>query len=437
MSEKNWLIRTQQKQLLGPVSKEKIIEFVEKGSLTGEDEITSGNGYWFWVKEKDLLEKYLYGDVPQTFNPISEAIDVITAHSSAAGETASFNRSPAVPIAEEMKAEAKAKAEAPAPQPAEDVEDMDDEDLDESEPQEGEDLIPSDDDLEFPDMDNINVDVPENVEVNVDFTPGENSGFLDGENPNDESNQIVDTEPDDAGDANFEGQMPSDEDLEFPDFGGEVPDLEDEGPDLEDEGPDFEMDDIPSLEMDSEPTIDDEEALASEHELAFDDSDDDDDIASELEVAAAAASEPEADPEPAQEFAAFKVDKESIDEELGDITSPGIGAPPAAAPERIDLRDTSTNPDVAPKRTSSDRTSSDRTSSDRKKRKKKKRRRRVVHTPERNDRYLVVVAFFLILIIAGVYYYYKKVLNKPLPVVGFIQSVQAQTIDTLSKKKIL
>lgn len=411
MSEKNWLIRTQQRQLLGPVSKEKIIEFVEKGSLTGEDEITSGNGYWFWVKEKDLLEKYLYGDVPQTFNPISEAIDVITAHSSAAGETASFNRSPAVPIADEMKAEAKAKAEAPAPQPTQDVEDLDEL------PQEGEDVIPSDDDLEFPDMDNINVEVPENVEVNVDFTPGENSGFLEGEDPNDESNQIVDTEPDDAGDANFEGQMPTDEDLEFPEMDGGSPALEDEGPELE-------MDDSPSLEMDSEPEIDDEEALASEQPLTFDDSDDDEDIASELEVAASAAPEPEpeAEPEPAQEFASFSVDKESLDEELGDITSPGIGAPPAAAPERIDLRDTSTNPDVAPKK---------------KKRKKKKRRRRVVHTPERNDRYLIVVAFFIILIIAGVYYYYKKVLNKPLPVVGLIQSVQAQTIDTLSKKKIL
>ncbi len=78
MSDKNWLIRTHQKQILGPVVKEKIIEFIEKGNLTDKDEISSGSGYWFWVGEKELLKKYVYEDIPQTFNPINEAGNTLT-----------------------------------------------------------------------------------------------------------------------------------------------------------------------------------------------------------------------------------------------------------------------------------------------------------------------------------------------------------------------
>ena len=67
--EKDWLIRTHDYQILGPVSKEKIVELIENGTLKDEDEISSGNGYWFWLKEKDLLDKYIYGTEAQTFNP--------------------------------------------------------------------------------------------------------------------------------------------------------------------------------------------------------------------------------------------------------------------------------------------------------------------------------------------------------------------------------
>ncbi len=57
---KDWLIRTKQNQILGPVTLEKIKELIEKGSLVDNDEICQGNGIWFWVKEKDLLNKYVY-----------------------------------------------------------------------------------------------------------------------------------------------------------------------------------------------------------------------------------------------------------------------------------------------------------------------------------------------------------------------------------------
>ncbi len=73
--EKNWIIRTRSLQILGPVSKEKIIELIDGGTLSEEDEICQGNGYWFFVSEKDLIEKYLRNNEPSEFNPISEAIE--------------------------------------------------------------------------------------------------------------------------------------------------------------------------------------------------------------------------------------------------------------------------------------------------------------------------------------------------------------------------
>ena len=97
---KDWLIRTKSKQILGPVSKQKIIELIEKGSLRDEDEISSGNGHWFWIWEKDLLDKYIYGDETQGFNPVSEIEDVLTSQSgqsievSAASDTTTIEVNP-------------------------------------------------------------------------------------------------------------------------------------------------------------------------------------------------------------------------------------------------------------------------------------------------------------------------------------------------------
>ncbi|AUN99334.1 hypothetical protein DOM21_04295 [Bacteriovorax stolpii] len=76
--ERNWLIRTSQNQILGPVAKQKLLEFIQKGALGLTDEVASGNGYWFSLKEKDLVEKYIYGDIPQGYNPISESKSVLS-----------------------------------------------------------------------------------------------------------------------------------------------------------------------------------------------------------------------------------------------------------------------------------------------------------------------------------------------------------------------
>lgn len=76
--EKNWLIRTQNQKILGPVSKTKIIELVQKKSLGNDDEICPGNGHWFFLREKDLVDQYVWGDLPSSFNPVSEAPSFIS-----------------------------------------------------------------------------------------------------------------------------------------------------------------------------------------------------------------------------------------------------------------------------------------------------------------------------------------------------------------------
>lgn len=75
---KNWLIRTKSYHILGPVSKEKVVELYQNGSIKPDDEVCSGNGYWFYIRESDLIDLYLLGNKTQSFNPISEAKDVLT-----------------------------------------------------------------------------------------------------------------------------------------------------------------------------------------------------------------------------------------------------------------------------------------------------------------------------------------------------------------------
>lgn len=76
--DKNWLIRTKSNHILGPISKEKVLELYHNGSIKPDDEVCSGNGYWFFIREEELVAKYLLGRNVQGFNPISEAKDVLT-----------------------------------------------------------------------------------------------------------------------------------------------------------------------------------------------------------------------------------------------------------------------------------------------------------------------------------------------------------------------
>jgi hypothetical protein len=91
--ERNWLIRTTQNQILGPVAKQKLLEFIQKGALGMMDEVSSGNGYWFSIKEKDLVDKYIHGDIPQSYNPISETASVLSKKDNP-DKTTSINTAP-------------------------------------------------------------------------------------------------------------------------------------------------------------------------------------------------------------------------------------------------------------------------------------------------------------------------------------------------------
>jgi hypothetical protein len=76
--DKNWLIRTKSNHILGPVSKDKVLELYQNGSIKADDEICSGNGFWFYIREEDMINRYLKGTDVQSFNPMSEAKDVLT-----------------------------------------------------------------------------------------------------------------------------------------------------------------------------------------------------------------------------------------------------------------------------------------------------------------------------------------------------------------------
>lgn len=71
------MIRTKSNHIFGPISKKKTLELYQNGSIKAEDEICTGNGFWFFLKEKDMVNRYLLGDEEQPFNPISEAASVL------------------------------------------------------------------------------------------------------------------------------------------------------------------------------------------------------------------------------------------------------------------------------------------------------------------------------------------------------------------------
>jgi len=69
----SWLIRTSENKIFGPVSSAKILDLISRGSLKKNDEISGGNGYWVFVKESELVMKFLKENKTQPFNPINEA----------------------------------------------------------------------------------------------------------------------------------------------------------------------------------------------------------------------------------------------------------------------------------------------------------------------------------------------------------------------------
>ncbi len=220
--EKNWLIRTRARQILGPVGKQKVLEFVEKGSLTGDDEISSGNGYWFCIKEKELLDKYIYGDLPQGFNPITEAPNVLTSNLNTENEmTGSLNPN-TMP---------KEKPPAPVEEPAQDdpINVPDGQDLDYPDMGASSDKpvqVPDSDDLAFPES--TALDYPDMGAGTIeDITMVGSLPTLETASPKVEAPVIdkpssapsIGHVEDQVPSTNEEGILPEGDDLDYPDMG--------------------------------------------------------------------------------------------------------------------------------------------------------------------------------------------------------------------------
>ncbi|OFZ39117.1 MAG: hypothetical protein A2385_08065 [Bdellovibrionales bacterium RIFOXYB1_FULL_39_21] len=60
------------------MSRDKIVSLVEKNALGEEDELCSGNGFWFQVRDNEMIDKHLIGAALQDFNRISESVSVLT-----------------------------------------------------------------------------------------------------------------------------------------------------------------------------------------------------------------------------------------------------------------------------------------------------------------------------------------------------------------------
>lgn len=207
--ERNWLIRTSQNQILGPVAKAKVLEFLQKGALGLNDEVTSGNGYWISLKEKDLVDKYLYGDVPQGYNPISESKSVLSRRDNP-DKTTSLNTAPA----NKTQVLKPGSLEPGVLPPNDDLEYPDltmvNTNLRSLTDQLHEDMkLPTQDDLEFPDIGLINASISNNPHVPV----AENRPIEMKSRPQELVAAAVSNEP---------VVYPEDDDLAYPDMGAPV-----------------------------------------------------------------------------------------------------------------------------------------------------------------------------------------------------------------------
>ena len=75
MIEKKWLIRTFDKKILGPISRDKLLRLLRDNKLSESDEICPGNHDWAYVKEKKLISKLL--DAPEilSVDDVNDKID--------------------------------------------------------------------------------------------------------------------------------------------------------------------------------------------------------------------------------------------------------------------------------------------------------------------------------------------------------------------------
>lgn len=63
ISNKLWLLRRKDCSLEGPMEQAKLLEYLSSGSLTGQDEICPGSGYWILLREQNEVQRWLGQEV--------------------------------------------------------------------------------------------------------------------------------------------------------------------------------------------------------------------------------------------------------------------------------------------------------------------------------------------------------------------------------------
>lgn len=234
MEEKNiWLIRTKQNKILGPVSKSKILDLLDKGALTSEDEVCSGNGYWFWIKEAELVDQFLKGDLKQDFNPVSEAETKIAFdlnvkfYEDPLANLTKKNESQIIAPPVHLESNQVEKPESPDLKIEIGFESNEVKKENNLKVEAGGDevIIPSQEDLEYPDMDSIKsapTPSPSSNREDLNFSDIASDNISlevnSGPSPEKKTNQIVDSNSN----SNEEAHFPEQDDLEYPDMGNNV-----------------------------------------------------------------------------------------------------------------------------------------------------------------------------------------------------------------------
>ncbi|MBC7429860.1 MAG: hypothetical protein H7336_14695 [Bacteriovorax sp.] len=397
--DRNWLIRTSQNQILGPVAKAKLLEFIQKGALGMTDEVASGNGYWFSLKEKDLVEKYIYGDIPQGYNPISESKSVLARRENP-DKTSSINNAPAnktqvlkmsnlgpglVPKSEDLEfpdISSPAKSDAPVldfgeiqktPSPAKAAAPV--LNLNEAEVTK----LPTQDDLEFPDMNAITEDVNQSFKYPSPGQAKSSGGFSA------RPVQKVEVSSDE------EIILPNEDDLAFPDMDMGSASVEDKTSTKVEKG---------KVDLDHQHT----RTVALDNEQAAK-------IIPEIEEKAPAGGKAH----------------RNIESDLGEMSlSLDLGSKgpakeePASMQKKERLQTAQPQVQQEEKKLLHER----KTKSSSKPATQRDPAREVAHHKDdqaeplkkRNDNYIFFILIILILIIVAVFFYFKEILNKPLPV---------------------
>lgn len=392
--DRNWLIRTSQNQILGPVAKQKLLEFIQKGALGMMDEVTSGNGYWFSLKEKELVEKYLHGDLPQGYNPISESRSVVSRKENP-DKTTSINTAPANNnITQVIRLDSLGLKPVAVPK-SDDLELPDITPVKKSAPATEDTRLPNQDDLEFPDVALISSSVNAafnngNQDLQASLTSAKIPMPIPKPAHAQKEIKLESTAE------SLDMVLPADDDLAFPD-----------------------MDDVKtSTKIDKDHKIDLSHQYTRTVALDFDQAaevlpieEDDDDLSFEVtRVVPISVTQDEIEKiqsEKASGEAPLKLDRGG-----SKASATSAVETPVVKKERIQIHTPAEDKKLLHDRKTKSSVAKGAALRD----PSRENHKEPVEPQKRNDNYIFFILIILVLIIVAVFFYFKEILNKPLPV---------------------